>query len=66
MLEKPYYKIDKAIPLIPTTDHINKIIGCATNRYCVIFKIMTETGAEAKEIEKTPRTKISITGTKDK
>jgi site-specific recombinase XerD len=69
--EKPYFKIDDTIPLIPTTDHINKIISCATNRYCVIFNIMTETGAEAKELEKTPRTKInepegiiSITGTK--
>ena len=40
--EKPYYKIDDTIPLIPTTDHINKIISRATNRYCVIFNIMTE------------------------
>ena len=69
--EKPFYKIDETTPLIPITDHVNKIIGCATNRYCVIFNIMVETGAEGKELEKTPRNKInetdgiiSITGTK--
>jgi hypothetical protein len=31
--EKPYYKIDETTPLIPTADHVNKIIGCATKRF---------------------------------
>jgi len=61
--EKPFYKVDETTPLIPITDHVNKIIGCATDRCCPIFNMMTETGAEGKELEKTPRTIFSTLGT---
>jgi len=43
---KPYYKVEEEIPLIPTTENVNKIINTATRNYAVIFTLLAETGAE--------------------
>jgi hypothetical protein len=70
-LDKPYYKVEEEIPLIPTTENVNLIINTATKNYAVIFTILAETGAEGKELEKTPSRSvdkaqgiINIVGTK--
>ena len=53
--DKPFYKVEEEIPLIPTTENVQKIINSAGKDYATIFTILTETGAEGKELEKTPR-----------
>ena len=69
--QKPYYRFSEKIPIIPTTENVNKIIGTATKRYTLIFTLLAETGAEAHELEITSRNQIdqqqgiiSITGIK--
>jgi integrase len=55
---KPKYKWADNIPLIPTTDSVNKIISSATARYAVIFTMLAETATEGKELEQTSRREI--------
>ena len=56
--EKPYYRQERKIPLIPTTENINKIISASSKKYATIFTILKETGLEGKELETMPRTQI--------
>lgn len=58
--KKPYYEYEPKIPLIPTTDNVNKIISASSNKYATIFTILTETGLEGHELEKTSRKSIDI------
>jgi integrase len=47
---KPYYKWERKIPMIPTTENIDKIISASTEKYATIFTILKETGVEAHEL----------------
>jgi len=55
---KPYYRQERKIPLIPTTANINKIISASSNKYATIFTILAETGLEGMELATTERTQI--------
>ncbi len=56
--ERPRYKWERKIPLIPTTENINKIISASTRKYATIFTILAETGVEAHELVTTQRKDI--------
>jgi len=69
--EMPRYKWIEHIPIIPTTENVNKIISASSKRYATIFTILAETGAEGQELHNvhrndidTERGIISIKGTK--
>jgi len=49
--EKPKYKWERKIPLIPTTQNIDKVISATGRKYATIFTILKETGLETKELE---------------
>ena len=56
--EKPHYKWERKIPLIPTTENVNRIIATCGPDYATIFTILAETGLEAHELATTQRTEI--------
>jgi len=56
--EKPYYRSERKIPLIPTTENIDKIISASSRKYATIFTILKETGLEGMELATMPRTQI--------
>jgi len=56
--EQPYFKWERKIPMIPTTENINKIIAASSRKYATIFTILTETGVEAHELATTQRKNI--------
>jgi integrase len=56
--EKPKYKWERKIPIIPTTQNIDKVISATGRKYATIFTILKETGLETKELETTNRTGI--------
>jgi len=55
---RPSYKWDRKIPLIPTTANIDKIISASTRKYATIFTILKETGLEGHELATTTRQHI--------
>ena len=57
---KPKYKAKEKIPLVPTTDNVNKIISASTKKYATIFTILAETGLEAHELASVSRSDIDI------
>jgi len=56
--QKPWYRDERKIPLIPSSENVNAIINNATERYAVVFKILAETGAGGHELAKVTRTDI--------
>jgi integrase len=69
--KKPYFIYTPKVPLIPSTENVNKILNCASTRYTTIFTLLIETGAEAQELHRVKQTDIdkekgiiSITGIK--
>jgi integrase len=56
--EKPYYRAERKIPLIPTTENINKIISASSRKYATIFTILKETGLEGMELATMQRNQI--------
>jgi integrase len=54
----PKLNCESPIPIIPSTEEVNQIIGCATDDYAMIFTIMKETAIEEDELHKTPRNQI--------
>jgi len=56
--QKPRYKAERKIPLIPTTANVNKIISACTKKYATIFTILAETGLEAHELATVTREDI--------
>jgi integrase len=56
--EKPKYRWERKIPLIPTTANIDKIISASTEKYASIFTILKETGIEGQELHTTDRQHI--------
>ena len=55
---RPKYKIQEIVPLIPTTDNINKIIAASSPKFAAIFTILRETGLEAAELASMTRSQI--------
>ena len=44
------FKYQRKIPLIPTSENVNKIISASTKKYATIFRILDETGLEGEEL----------------
>jgi len=55
---KPRYKYERKIPLIPTTENIYKIISACSKKYATIFTILEQTGIAPQELATTKRTDI--------
>jgi len=49
---KPYYRHERKLPKIPTTEQIKKLIASASPRYATILKILSETGIMPHELSK--------------
>lgn len=69
--KRPKYKTVEIVPIIPTTESVNKIIASATERNATIFTILAETGLSPEELHRIPRKQIdtdqaiiSVTGVK--
>jgi len=58
--EIPQFKWIEHIPIIPTTENVNKIISASTKKFATIFTILAEIGAEGQELHNTPRTDIDL------
>ena len=58
--QKPKYKAEEKIPLIPTTENVYKIISASTKKYATIFTILAQTGMEAHELATVSRKDIDI------
>jgi integrase len=56
--KQPYYKWERKVPLIPTTENVNKIIAATSRKYATIFTILAETGLEGHELSTTQRKDI--------
>jgi integrase len=48
--EKPKFKYEETIPIIPTTESVNKIINATSKKYVTIFTILAEIGLEGEEL----------------
>jgi site-specific recombinase XerD len=48
--ERPKYKWERKIPLIPTTENIHKIISASSEKNATIYTILEETGLETQEL----------------
>ena len=57
---RPRYKHERKIPLIPTTENIYKIISATPTKYATIFTILEETGLEGQELATLQRKNIDI------
>jgi len=55
---KPRYKYERKIPLIPTTENIYKIISACRRRHATIFTILEQTGIAPQELATTKRADI--------
>ena len=55
---RPSYKWERKIPLIPTTENINKIISASSRKFATIFTILKEIGLEGRELATTHRKQI--------
>jgi hypothetical protein len=53
--EKPKYKWEEHIPIIPTTQQVERIISASTPKFSTIYKLMTETAVEGEELHRTHR-----------
>ncbi|MBA7495022.1 Tyrosine recombinase XerC [subsurface metagenome] len=56
--QKPTYKWERKIPLIPTTENIYKVISASSQKYSTIFTILEQTGVATQELATTNRTDI--------
>ena len=56
--EKPTYRYERKIPLIPTTENIYKVISASSWKYSIMFTILEQTGIETRELATTKRTDI--------
>jgi len=58
IFQKPRYKYERKIPLIPTTENIYKIISASSQKYATLFTILEQTGIAPMELATTKRTDI--------
>jgi integrase len=56
----PYFKWERKIPIIPTTENINKIISGSSKKYAALFTILAETGLEGQELSTMTRKDIDL------
>jgi len=56
--KRPRYKWERKIPLIPTTQNVDRIISAASRKYATIFTILKETGLEGHELATVTRNDI--------
>ena len=50
------FKYQRKIPLIPSSENVNKIISASSKKYATIFRILDETGLEEQELASITRT----------
>lgn len=55
---RPRYKYERKIPIIPSTQNVDKIISASTRKYATIFTILKETGFEGHELATVTRNQI--------
>jgi integrase len=55
-----HFKYQRKIPLIPSSENVNKIISASSKKYATIFKILDETGLEEQELASITRAYIDI------
>ena len=55
-----YFKYQRKIPLITSSENVNKIISASSKKYATIFKILDETGLEEQELRNPTRKDIDI------
>jgi integrase len=55
---KPRFRFEEHVPLIPSTENVNKIIGASTKRYSIIFTLLAEIGLSGQELHKLSRKDI--------
>jgi len=48
--EKPRYKWERKLPVIPTTETVDKLVANASRKYAVIFRLLAETGIMPAEL----------------
>jgi len=53
--EQPKFRYEEHVPLIPSTENVNKIIGASTKRYSIIFTLLAEIGLSGHELHKLSR-----------
>lgn len=58
--QKPKYRCEETVPIIPTTENVTKIISASSRRFATIFTIMTETAVEGEELHQTQRNNIDL------
>jgi integrase len=56
--QKPRFKWNLPIPIMPTTTQVNSIISATTRKFATIFTLMAETGVEGEELHQTHRNQI--------
>ncbi|MCW4038613.1 MAG: site-specific integrase [Candidatus Bathyarchaeota archaeon] len=56
--DKPEFRFEEHVPLIPSTENISKIIGASTRRYATIFTLLAEIGLSGHELHKLSRKDI--------
>jgi integrase len=55
---KPKFRYEEHVPLIPSTENVNKIIDASSRRYSIIFTILAEIGLSGHELHKLSRKDI--------
>lgn len=60
VFSKPRYRKDHKIPRVPTEEKINLIIGHASKKYAIIYRIAMECGLRPVEIGDSTLTDIDV------
>jgi integrase len=55
-----HFKYRRKIPLIPSSENVNRIISASSKKYATIFRILDETGLEEQELRNVTRNDIDI------
>ncbi len=55
-----HFKYQRKIPLIPSSENVNKIISASSKKYATIFRILDETGLEEQELRNITQKDIDI------
>jgi integrase len=58
--QKPRYKVPEEIPIIPTTNNVERVINASTRRFTTVFTLLAEIGAEGEELHRVHKNKVDI------